>query len=171
MQITNFYSKTTFKILFIASVFITVANVAVVFTPFAVFPEYIHLILAVLFAGAAVYIMLKNYFIKYDSYADSITIERSALFSFSRKPKARSFDGYRKYDIREYTVENKWYGTVLLLKYETHNGETEEARIPFRFFSARHANVLNKDLKRILNTDFHMFIGSGFRNPNLPQAE
>lgn len=171
MQITNFYSKSTFKFLFIVSAIMAVLNVAVIFTPFKFLPEYLHLILAVLFAGASVYIMLKDYFVKYDSHEDSITIERSALFSFSGKPKANRFDGYRKYDIREYTIVKKWYGTVLILKHETQNGDIEEVRIPFRFFSSRHANVLNKDLKRILNTDFHMFIGSGFRNPNLPQAE
>ncbi len=171
MQITNFYSKTTFKFLFIVSAVLAVVNVAIIFTPFALVPGYLHLILAILLGGAAVYIMLKDYFVKYDSHAESITIERSSLFSISRKPKAHRFVGFRKYDIREYQVDKKWYGTVLLLKHEKQNGNFEEVRIPFRFFSARHAHVLNKDLKRILNTDFHMFIGSGFRNPNLPQAE
>lgn len=169
MQITNFYSKSTFKILFIICVVAALGNLLLSVTGTHFLPLFIHLILAILFSGAAVYILLKNYFVKYDSFADAVIIERPSLFSFGSKPKPQLMNRFMKHDLREYNVENKWYGSVLQLKYETTSGNIEEIRIPFRFFGVRRAAVLQKDLKRILNTDFHMFIGSGFHIPQPPK--
>ena len=144
------------------------ANIAAVFTAWELLPLAVHLSIAGIFIVAALYLLTKNFFVKYNSQNDFIEIEQSGLFSDPDKPVKGHFSGYLKHRIQDFDVEKRWYGSKLILKYEELNGNIRTVESPFTFFSKRHVRVLSLDLKRILDTDINLFIGAGFQRPENP---
>jgi hypothetical protein len=167
MKISNFYSRPFLKAAFFIMLIFALSNALILLTNIHPFSLPIHIVLSALFIVACLYLLTKEVFIKYDSRDDMIEIVHSRLFSSSKKPGS-SFFGYVKYRVRSFEIIDRWYGTKLIINYETMNGEISRNEIPFSFLSSRRIDFIKKDLSKIINIDFDsdtMFIGSNLRNP------
>lgn len=167
MQITNFYTKPFLKGLFYALMLFGIGLMILGFTGLQFMPLPIHLGVGVLFVIAALLLLTREFFVRYDSKSELIEIDRSGLFSKNEDFAPRSHLGFVKFQIRDYEMRDHWFGSVLLLTYEKRNGERFNKRVPLALFSKRHIQIIKRDLNRIIsgNSDMNLFIGSSFKNP------
>ncbi|KAB1065726.1 hypothetical protein [Salibacter halophilus] len=165
MKITNFYSKSFLKTLFFILTLLGLTNVLIIFTDFIFMAWPIHAAVAGLFFVGALLVLTKEFFVKYDSRDDFIEIERSRLFSNTKRPRKGHIQGYWKYRVCDYDIIDRWYGSKLILNYEKPNGNIDVITIPFSFISQRHVKILKRDLSRILQNDTALFVGSSFKKP------
>lgn len=166
MRITNFYTKPFLKTLFYVLSVLGLSLLVIGFTPIQFMALPLHIGIGILFIIAALLLLTKDFFIRYDSKSDLIEIDRSSMFANSNDKHA-NYLGIIKYQIRDYKMIDRWYGSKLIITYEKLNGERFEHSIPVSLVTSRQVSIIKRDLSRIVsvNSDTNLFIGSSFRNP------
>jgi len=160
MQISNLYTKPVLKGAFFALIGVGIAIAALGFTTFAPFDLFIHIASAVLFIIAALLILTKSWFVRYNSTTEMIEIDRSRLFATPLSSITRL--GMNKVQIKDYEINHYWFGAVVQIEYEMRNSTIFKQRIPLTLFSHRHLAMIQSDLSRIINgnSESSLFIGS-----------
>ncbi len=160
MQISNLYTKPVLKALFFVLITLSLFTGISGFTSWALFDVFIHLAISSLFMIAALLILTKSWFLRYNSTTEMVEIDRSTLFAGVNSNISRL--GMNKVQIRDYEVRNYWLGAIVHIEYEMRNGTIFKQRIPFTLFTNRHLAVIKSDLARIIsgNSESSLFIGS-----------
>lgn len=150
MVINNFYSKRLLMFFVYILLGISISNLVVVFTNFPPLSSTFHFVISILSLFFSVYLLTRNFFVKYDSLADLIEIEQSSLLADSEKAKSNQ-KGYIKYRIQDFEIKQSFINTKLTLYYSTSKGKTRVHQIAIPFFAKKHAMQLKQDLLHIVS--------------------
>lgn len=150
MKANNLFAKPVVKAVFFILMLLGLVNLGFLLTRIQPLSDLSHISISVSMFIMAGMIMSRNIFIKYNSEDAVIEIERAGLFSSKNTIHSGQL-GFVKAEVRNFEVENTWYGGAFTLEYTTSSGRPYQKRFPILFASSAMLVEFNDDLRKITN--------------------